>query len=469
MEQITLGDLLVAVKGELLGTYSNLDTLIAHVETDSRKGKDLDVFFALIGENHDAHKFVPEVTSTAGFVVSQDFPQYQEDKFYVKVKDTTKALGDLAKWYRNRFHIPFIAVTGSVGKTTAKDMIASVLGAKYQVHKTQGNFNNTIGLPLTVLQLQATDQVCVLEMGMDTLGEIDYMAEIVKPDYAVITNIGDAHMQRLGSRENIRKAKFELLPHIASSGTLLLNGDDPMLYDTVQGFPFTINYVGTEENTLKHCDYHSKEYTNSSLGDVSCTVTTPYRSCKVKIPALGEHMQYPLLFALALGEQLQLTEAELLAGVEKFVPSKMRMNVVELPNHITILDDCYNANPQSMKAAIDVLASFTDKKTIAVLGDMLELGDISQDAHRELGIYLAKQGIDHVLAMGEESNEIVKAIGSLSTHNTSAAFCTSRDQLLEILWRLISPETVVLFKSSRGGAFELVANKTIQYFNNEGR
>ncbi len=469
MEQITLQDLLTAVNGELLGNFSDLETPIAHVETDSRKAKSLDVFFALIGENHDAHKFVAEITSATGFVVSQDFPQYQEDKFYVKVADTTQALGDLAKWYRNRFQIPFIAVTGSVGKTTAKDMIASVLSAKYHVHKTQGNFNNTIGLPLTLLELDATHEICVLEMGMDTLGEIDYMANIVNPDYAVITNIGDAHMERLGSRENIRKAKFELLPHIAPSGTLLLNGDDPMLYDAVQGFPFTTNYVGFEENSLEFCHYQSKEELLSSASSICCTVSSPHRSCKVEIPALGRHMQYPLLFAFALGEQLQLTEKELLSGVKNFVPSQNRMNMVELPNDITILNDSYNANPQSMRAAIDILAGFTDKKTIAVLGDMLELGDISQEAHREVGAYLVEKNIDFVLVLGEESQEIVNSIGSIPKHKTASQYCSNQDQLLKTLWETIAPQTVVLFKASNGMGFFHYASKTVSYFKEKGR
>ncbi|MFI3252888.1 MAG: UDP-N-acetylmuramoyl-tripeptide--D-alanyl-D-alanine ligase [Eubacteriales bacterium] len=465
MEKITLKNLLESVKGTLVGDFNNLATEIHHVELDSRKVKALDVFFAIIGEKHDAHLFIDSVKDGVGFVISKELPVYEKEKFYILVEDTTKALGDLAKWYKNQFDIPFIAVTGSVGKTTTKDMIASVLGAKFQVHKTQGNFNNNIGLPLTLLQLETKHEICVLEMGMDSFGEIDYMANIVKPDYAVITNIGDAHIERLGNREGIRKAKFELLPHISPSGMLFLNGDDPLLSGAVKDTSFTVITVGAEG----HNPYSVREIIPDFPYGICCLVETPEYSCKVKVPAMGNHMQYPLLFALAIGNQLEMTQAELLLGVEHFSPSKMRMNLIDLADDMLILDDCYNANPQSMKAAIDILSNFSSQKTIAVLGDMLELGDISQSAHSDLGVYLTQKRIDQVLAIGECCHDMVTAIRAEDTCKTAVHYCDSNDQLLNILWELMSPHTVVLFKASRGMALDLMVQKTVNYFTKEGR
>ena len=216
MQTITLGQLVAAVNGRLLGTYDNVNTLIDVLDTDSRAVHEGAVFLPLVGERFDGHSYIESALTNgaAGTFTDRELDSYHPDKFYVKVENTELALRDLAVWYKSQFPIPFVAVTGSVGKTTAKDMIACVLEQKFRVLKTEGNFNNNLGLPLTVLRLTDEHQMCVLEMGMDRFGEIDYLAGAVKPDVGVITNIGDAHIERLGSRENIFKAKCEMLPHV---------------------------------------------------------------------------------------------------------------------------------------------------------------------------------------------------------------------------------------------------------------
>ena len=253
METITLGQLLQAVGGQLLGEFDK-NTPIFHVDTDSRDIHPGSLFIPLVGERFDGHAYINAAleSGAAGCLTQRERESYQPGKFYVKVSSTQRALRDLAAWYKNQFQIPFVAVTGSVGKTTAKDMIAAVLGTRFRVLKTEGNFNNNIGLPLTILRLDRTVQVCVLEMGMDRPGEIDYLADIVRPNVGVITNIGDAHIERLGSRENIFKAKCELLPHIQKDGLLVLNGDDPMLASLRGHTPVKTVFCGQGEG-LDYC------------------------------------------------------------------------------------------------------------------------------------------------------------------------------------------------------------------------
>ena len=229
MEAITLAQLLEAVHGTLLGDFRDENVIVQRVDTDSRTIHPGSLFIPLVGERFDGHAYINAALEggALGCLTARERESYRPDRFYIKVASTQRALRDLAAWYKARFPIPFIAVTGSVGKTTTKDMIAAVLSTRYRVLKTEGNYNNNIGLPLTLLRLDRSCEICVLEMGMDRPGEIDYLGEIVQPDVGVITNIGDAHIERLGSRENIFRAKCELLPHIRPGGLVVLNGDDP--------------------------------------------------------------------------------------------------------------------------------------------------------------------------------------------------------------------------------------------------
>ena len=449
METITLGQLLQAVGGQLLGEFDK-NTPIFHVDTDSRDIHPGSLFIPLAGERFDGHAYINAAleSGAAGCLTQRERESYQPGKFYVKVSSTQRALRDLAAWYKNQFQIPFVAVTGSVGKTTAKDMLAAVLGVKYKVLKTEGNFNNNIGLPLTLLRLDSSHQVGVVEMGMDKFGEIDYLGGIVKPEVGVITNIGDAHIERLGSRENIFKAKCELLPHIKEDGLLVLNGDDPMLATLRGHAPVRTMFCGQGEGM----EYRAQITGGDGVSHIHCRLTTPNMDREVCIPALGEHMVYPTLIAAAVAERFGLTPDEIEQGIRQFVPTRMRMNILRRGNGIIILDDTYNANPQSMRAAISVLSDSQSSYKIAVLGDMLELGPFSPALHAEVGEYLGQAGIQCLVAVGEQSAAMAQ--GARDAGVPQVLYCQDKGEAMERLPMLLRGDCTILVKASRGMKME---------------
>ena len=451
MEAISVGELLTAVKGTLLGPWDDLDSQVCRVDTDSRNIHPGSLFIPLVGDRFDGHAYINAALDggAAGCFTARERESYRPDKFYIKVGNTQRALRDLAAWYKNRFSVACVGVTGSVGKTTAKDMIAAVLGVKYTVLKTEGNFNNNIGLPLTLQRLDRSHQVAVLEMGMDRPGEIDYLGDIVRPEVGVITNIGDAHIERLGSRENIFKAKCELLPHIRKeNGLVVLNGDDPMLATLRGNTPVPAVFCGTGEEL----DYQALVTGGDGVGHIHCQVHTPAASGELQIPALGEHMVYPTLIAAAVGEHFGLTWEEIRTGVSRFVPTRMRMNVVQRADGITILDDTYNANPQSMRAAIQVLADAPSTRKIAVLGDMFELGPYAPALHGGVGEYLGKEGIDCLVAVGPLSVDTAKSARDSGV--AQVYHCADKEAAAQVLPQLIQADSTILVKASRGMEME---------------
>ena len=458
MEQMTLGQLLEAVHGTLLGDCNDLTITFDQVDTDSRKIGQGALFIPLVGDRFDGHAYIRNALSAgaAGCLTAHEQADYLPGKFYVKVEDTEVALKDLAVWYKNRFPIPFIGVTGSVGKTTAKDMIAAVLGVKYKVLKTEGNFNNNIGMPLTLLRLTREHQVCVLEMGMDKFGEIDYLAGAVKPDVGVITNVGDAHIERLGSRENIFKAKCEILPHIRKDGLLVLNGDDALL-STLRGkTPVDTVFCGGGEGL----EYTAELVGGDGISHIACHVTTPKMDREVDIPALGAHMIYPTLIACAVAERLGLTADEIAEGLTQFVPTRMRMNVLRRADQITILDDTYNANPQSVRAAISVLADGPRSFKVAVLGDMLELGPFAPALHTGVGEYLGSAGIDCLVAVGDMAKHIAE--GAENSGVPQVHYCQDKAEAKKILEQVVRPDSAFLVKASRGMKLEELTEKLVE-------
>ena len=449
MDTITLGQLLQAVGGQLLGEFDK-NAPISHVDTDSRDIHPGSLFIPLAGERFDGHAYINAAleSGAVGCLTQRERESYQPGKFYVKVPSTQRALRDLAAWYKEQFHIPFVAVTGSVGKTTAKDMLAAVLGVKYKVLKTEGNFNNNIGLPLTLLRLDSSHQIGVVEMGMDKFGEIDFLGGIVKPEVGVITNIGDAHIERLGSRENIFKAKCELLPHIKEDGLLVLNGDDPMLSTLRGNTPVQTVFCGQGEGL----EYRAQILGGDGVSHIQCRLTTPHMDREVRIPALGEHMVYPTLIAAAVAERFGLTPDEIEQGIRQFVPTRMRMNILRRGNGIIILDDTYNANPQSMRAAISVLADSQSSYKIAVLGDMLELGPFSPALHAEVGEYLGQAGIPCLVAVGEQSAAMAQ--GARDVGVPQVLYCQDKGEAMQRLRMLLRGDCTILVKASRGMKME---------------
>ena len=481
MEKISVKEILEAVGGQLLGNIDAENTFIINVQTDSRKAAAGDLFVAIIGEKLDAHRFVPGAMEAGaeGCLVSKAPETVPEGKFCVLVPDTTRAMGDLAAYYRRKLGIPVVAVTGSVGKTTTKDMVASVLSSKYRTLKTAGNFNNHLGLPMTVFRLSAEDEIAVLEMGMNHLGEIDYLVRIAQPDVAVITNVGDAHIGNLGSRENILRAKCEIFHGLKKGGTAVLNGDDALLttlrpgaarvsdaaageaeagspesgpfaemYAGIDAGGFTFHWAGESEG----CDYRAVNIEDTLPDEVRCVAQTPSGSFAVEIPSLGRHMIYPAMTAAAVGQYFGLAEKEIAEGIREFESTRMRMDVEKYDNGIILYNDTYNANPQSMEAALGILANAPAEHKVAVVGDMLELEPFAEKLHRQVGEFAAELPIDTLVTVGTRAGWLAEA--ALERDMEDVRPCTDKEEAKKVLAELVKPGTAFLFKASRGMALE---------------
>lgn len=454
MIALTVRQLLAAVGGTLLGPFDDLDAEVTGVSTDSRDIREGSLFIPLEGERFDGHSFISGAleAGAAGCFTARERDSYLPGKFYIKVRSTHRALRDLARYYKSLFPIPFVAVTGSVGKTTTKDMIAAVLGIRYKVLKTEGNFNNDIGLPLTLMRLERGHEIAVLEMGMDHAGEIDYLSDLVEPDVAVITNIGDAHIENLGSREGIFAAKCEVFAHLKENGLAVLSGDDEML-STLRGkLPQKTVLVGSGENL----DYTAYDMDTDGATHLSCKVKTPVSQFLADIPALGGHMIYPTLMAAAVAEYFGMGADEIMQGIRAFLPTKMRMNVVRCKGDIVILNDAYNANPQSMRAAAAVLADAKGRRRVAVVGDMKELGPNSRLFHTAVGGYFAEAGIERLIAVGDHARFMAE--GAQAKGLPQVSYFESIDDAKDALLRELRSGTTILVKASRSMAFERIVN-----------
>ena len=454
MQALTLRQLLEAVNGTLLGDFDDLDAQAVQVSTDSRNITPGCLFIPLEGERFDGHSFIQAAleAGAAGCLTARERESYLPGRFYIKVRSTQRALWELARYYKKLFPIPFIAVTGSVGKTTTKDMTAAVLGARFCVHKTEGNFNNDIGVPLTLLRLEAQHEVCVVELGMDHAGEIDNLARLVEPDMALITNIGDAHIENLGSRENIFKAKCEIFPHLKRDGLAVLNGDDPLLASLEGTLAQRTVFVGEGEGL----DYTARDLSSDGAGHLFCRVKTPRSQFEANIPALGSHMIYPTLMAAAVAEALGMAPDEIIRGIGAFLPTKMRMNIVRCKGDIVILNDAYNANPQSMRAAAAVLGDAQGRRKVAVVGDMKELGPGSEQFHRAVGGYFAQAGTDRLIAVGDLARFMAE--GARDAGLGQADWFPTLDAARNALSREVRAGVTILVKASRSMAFEKIVD-----------
>ena len=419
---------------------------VASVTTDSRSVPSGSLFVPIVGEKFDGHRFIgAALDSGAAGVLCAKLPEdLRPDKFYIKVADTRLALKDLARHYREKFAIPVVQITGSVGKTTTKDMIAAVLAQKYRVLKTAENFNNDIGVPLTLLRLDHSHQAAVIETGMNHFGEIQYLGEMVRPDIAVISNIGDAHIEFLGSREGILKAKAEILENLRPGGTVILNGDDALLNTLTP--PFETLRCGQGEN----CAYRVTEIADHGVDGITCCLTTPREEYHLTIPAPGEHMVYSASMAAAIGEKLGLTAAEIARGVACYAPTGSRMRVLRLAEERTVLDDCYNANPQSVTAALEILAKTDCAQRVAVLGDMGELGELTAQAHYNMGALAVMLGIDLVIAIGTHAARIAEGV---ECSGGQVQHFATKEEALPTIRAQLTPQTAMLIKASHAMRF----------------
>ena len=399
----TVQQLCNAVGGTLL---QESGAVVTEVSTDSRSIPAGALFVPLVGERFDGHDYLDAALAggAAGCLTAKKPISLLDGKFYIQVPDTLEALKALAAWYRDKFTIPMVQVTGSAGKTTTKEMIAAVLGQRFSTLKTQANFNNAIGTPMTLLNLAPEHQAAVIETGMNHFGEIRYLGEMVRPTVAVITNVGDAHIENLGgTRQGILQAKCEIFENLQPGGLAVLNGDDELLSGLT--LPFETVLCGRHER----CGVRVTNVAEHGIEGVTCTVTTKREVYEVAIPSPGAYMIYPAAMAIAIGEHLGLTKAELLSGIAAYRPVGSRMHLVRCGGDRIIIDDCYNANPQAMAEALRILAQTEHPRRMAVLGDMGELGDLTEQAHRDMGALTRTLGLDTVVAVGPKAKAIQDA------------------------------------------------------------
>ena len=446
----TVREICAAVGGTLL--QGEGDALITGVTTDSRAVSAGQLFIPLTGERFDGHAYIDVALTAgaAGCLTARTPETLLPGKDYVQVADTRLALAALAAWYRSRFDLPVVQITGSAGKTTTKEMVAAVLSQRYDTLKTQANFNNDIGTPLTLLGLAPHHQAAVIETGMNHFGEIRYLGAMVRPDIAVITNVGDAHIENLGNtRQGILQAKCEIFEHLSPDGIAVLNGDDPLL-NTV-ALPQTILRCGRGEG----CDVRVTDVDDRGIEGVSCTVTTAQASYRLHTDSPGAYMIYPMAMAAAIGEALGLTGEEITAGVAAYVPTGSRMHLIRLPEGRLLIDDCYNANPQAMAEALKLLAAASFRRRAAVLGDMGELGELTTSAHRAIGALTGELGLDTVIAIGEKARDIAAAA-------PGAQWYPSVSDAMPAVRAAFTDGTAMLVKASHAMHFENIVKELEQ-------
>ena len=446
----TVREICAAVGGTLL--QGEGDALITGVTTDSRAVSAGQLFIPLTGERFDGHAYIDVALTAgaAGCLTARTPETLLPGKVYVQVADTRLALAALAAWYRSRFDLQVVQITGSAGKTTTKEMVAAVLSQRYDTLKTQANFNNDIGTPLTLLGLAPHHQAAVIETGMNHFGEIRYLGAMVRPDIAVITNVGDAHIENLGNtRQGILQAKCEIFEHLSPDGIAVLNGDDPLL-NTV-ALPQTILRCGRGEG----CDVRVTDVDDRGIEGVACTVTTAQASYRLHTESPGAYMIYPMARAAAIGEALGLTGEEITAGVAAYVPTGSRMHLIRLPEGRLLIDDCYNANPQAMAEALKLLAAASFRRRAAVLGDMGELGELTTSAHRAIGALTGELGLDTVIAIGEKARDIAAAA-------PGAQWYPSVSDAMPAVRAAFTDGTAMLVKASHAMHFENIVKELEQ-------
>lgn len=451
------------VKGILLG--GNSKSSINGVSTDSRHMKAGQLFFALQGENFDGHSFLNEVFSkgAAAAVVSKSSDQllYLEDQALIMVSDTLRALQDLARAYRSQFAIPVIAVTGSVGKTTTKDILDCCLKQRFKTHKTQGNYNNDIGVPLTIMELASEHQAAVLELAMRAPGEIARLADIARPNCALITNVAAVHLETMGSIEEIAKAKCEVLAALDSSGFAVLNGDNEELLKAASFY--TCKKYSFGYSPL--CDFHIKKVKIERQG-ISIEMRLLERDELLWFPLPARRLAGNVAAAVAVAVLLGVELKAIKAGLAQYLPSGHRLQIIPLDAGGMIINDSYNANPLSMAAALETGHELRgDGQWVAVLGDMFELGDYEVAGHQEVGRTAAENGVEMLLAIGKRAEFIAQGAEAAGMSREQIHHFATKEQGVEFLMHNIDQRDTVLFKASRGMGLESMVDDLLKAFN----
>lgn len=467
MKPLSLEAVIHAVEGQRLGRPSTFIPTIHRVVTDSRQVKVGDLYIPIIGEHFDGHDFIDKAFEAGATAVLTDRElELVGDQEAIRVEDTRIALGKIAAYYRKQFDIPFIGITGSVGKTSTKEMLATILGVKYKVHKTLGNYNNDIGLPLTLLDLDESHEVAVIEMGMNHFGEIDYLAGLLKPNVGMITNIGVAHIEFLGSREGILKAKTEMLPHVQEGGLVVLNGDDDLLRTVRLKNKAKCLFYGSKDTY--DCTMTSHRLTLN--GGQRITVVSEKATYDVVVGYPGEHVLHNALGCILIAEHLGLRKEEIIAGIAAYRPADMRLNAIRLGNGAVLVDDAYNASVDSMNSALKTLMTMkeTEGKAIAVLGSMFEMGAYAKEGHKEVGKMVSDYKPHLLFAVGKEALWIAEGAKDAGYPEACIRYYELQSEMLEALAAEVDGHGTILLKASRGMHLEIARDYLIERFEEKG-
>ena len=501
-------DFLKLINGKIITGSGK--TVVNDFYKDSRLVRKNGAYIAIIGEKFDGNDFVEKAIDAGASVciISKENANVVEkakknNTTLILVADTLKALQEIAKYKRSLFNIPVVAVTGSVGKTSTKDMIASVLSSKYNTLKTKGNMNNNIGMPMTILELN-DENAMVVEMGMNHFGEIELLTDIAKPTIAVITNIGTAHIGNLGSRENILKAKLEILGGMKKK-ILVINNDNDLLHkfylenkdnpeieihtygieneSEVMGYNIrlgedsswfdcriendsenksSVNNISIRRNhTIENNLENKSSVNNVSIRKQNTIDNVLKNEFSVEVPVGGLHFIYNSLCAITVANLLNLNQSEIKCGIKKFVPTKNRMDITKLKNGVTIINDSYNASFDSMQMLLNYLSNFTAKRRIAVLGDMLELGEFSKELHEKVGKEVAKNNVDILIVSGENSKYIAEKAIKDGMNKENVYYFDNGDKIYNFIKKIWRDGDCILFKASNGMRFFEIADKLI--------
>ncbi len=440
--KLTLQEIAHACGGEL---YGDPGKVIEGVCTDSRVYRPGELFLALRGEKYDAHDFIPSIQPAPAAILSE---KRFEGIDTVLVPDTLAAFGKLAAFWKARVGVSIsVGVTGSVGKTTTKELIADVLKEKYVTHFTSGNFNNFVGVPITLIRIEEGTQALVCEMGMSARGEIEYLSGIVKPNLAVITNIGTSHMEILGSREAICEAKLEILSGMEKGSAVILDGDEP-LFRTPRAQSLLEGYRVIYAGFAPSCDVYPMDIYKGAAS-LSFDVVTRNEEFRVTVPAVGDHFIKNALYAAAVGIVCGVEHEKIREGLLSYAPAGLRQRIYE-KNGVRVIADCYNASPESMAAALKVLKGMECAgRRVAVLGDMLELGDLTESAHKEVGRAACDAGADLLYTYGKAAYHILLGAAEAGMKKCAVSNSIDKNALAAELKETLRPGDVVLFKASR--------------------
>ena len=452
-KNITVNKIVEICNGKLLSGDENIQ--VKTYSKDTRTLNKGDMYLGIKGEKINGNDYIEQafINGAIGCITDENVSQkiinkYKKEKVIIKVENTIKAIQGLAKYKRSLYNIPVIAVTGSVGKTSTKDIIANVLGQKYKVLKTEGNMNNHIGLPMTLLKLKDHTAV-VVEMGMNHFGEISLLTNIAKPTGCVITNIGTSHIGNLGSRENILKAKLEILEGLDKDGFVLINNDNDLLHDWAKKEKkYKVYTYGLENNST----YMAKKVTileNSSEFEIN--------GIKGNVPVGGIHFVYNSVCAFAVGDILNVEKEKIIKGISEFKLTAKRMDTEVIQDNIKIINDSYNASYDSMKAALEVVNNTLAQRKIAILGDMLELGDYAKELHEKVGEEVVKNKIDILITIGENAKNIANKAKELKMENVQSF--NNIDEAIKNIKEIIKSGDLILLKASNSMNFSKILNE----------